>query len=50
MPVDPNVGLRDFAARRLAFTLNVPATHAVEFCRVAKILVKAFIDLGLLDA
>ena len=45
MPVDPNVGLRDFAARRLAFTLNVPATHVPEFCRVAKILVKAFIDL-----
>jgi succinyl-CoA synthetase beta subunit len=45
MPVDPNVGLRDFAARRLAFTLNVPATHVAEFCRVTKILVKAFIDL-----
>ena len=45
MPVDPNVGLRDFAARRLAFTLNVPATHTAEFCRVVKALVKAFIDL-----
>jgi succinyl-CoA synthetase beta subunit len=45
MPVDPNVGLRDFAARRLAFTLDIPATHTAEFCRVAKALVKAFIDL-----
>ena len=45
MPVDPNVGLRDFAARRLAFQLNVPATHTADFVRVTKILVKAFIDL-----
>ncbi|MEK7716841.1 MAG: ADP-forming succinate--CoA ligase subunit beta [Pseudomonadota bacterium] len=45
MPIDPNVGLRDFAARRLAFTLNVPATHTAEFCRVTKALVKAFIEL-----
>ena len=45
MPVDPNVGLRDFAARRLAFALNIPTDRVGEFCRVAKILVKAFIDL-----
>ena len=45
MPVDPNVGLRDFAARRLAFALNVPTDRVGEFCRVAKALVKAFLDL-----
>ncbi len=45
MPVDPNVGLRDFAARRLAFQLGIPATHTVAFVGVAKSLVKAFIDL-----
>ncbi len=43
--VDPNVGLRDFAARRLAFALAVPNDRVGEFCRVAKVLVKAFIDL-----
>ena len=45
MPVDPNVGLRDFAARRLAFALNVPADRVGEFCRVAKALVRAFLEL-----
>ena len=45
MPVDPNVGLRDFAARRLAFQLDIPATHTGEFVKTAKALVKAFIDL-----
>jgi succinyl-CoA synthetase beta subunit len=45
MSVDPNVGLRDFAARRLAFALNVPADRVGEFCKTAKVLVKAFIDL-----
>ena len=44
MPVDPNTGLRDFAARRLAFTLGIPATHTADFVRTAKILVKMFID------
>ncbi len=45
MPVDPNVGLRDFAARRLAFALDIPTDRIGEFCRVAKALVKAFLDL-----
>ncbi|MFI5345100.1 MAG: ADP-forming succinate--CoA ligase subunit beta [Elusimicrobiota bacterium] len=45
MGVDPNTGLRDFAARRLAFALEIPNDRVGEFCRVAKILVKAFIDL-----
>ena len=45
MPVDPNVGLRDFAARRLAFQLDIPSTHTGEFVKTAKALVKAFIDL-----
>ena len=45
MPVDPNVGLRDFAARRLAFQLGIPSTHTAAFVRVSKILVKAFIDV-----
>ena len=45
MGVDPNTGLRDFAARRLAFALEIPNDRVGEFCRVAKALVKAFIDL-----
>ncbi len=45
MGVDPNVGLRDFAARRLAFALAIPNDRVGEFCRVTKALVKAFIDL-----
>ncbi|MEK7382873.1 MAG: ADP-forming succinate--CoA ligase subunit beta [Elusimicrobiota bacterium] len=45
LPVDPNIGLRDFAARRLAFILNVPTDRVGEFCRVTKALVKSFIDL-----
>ena len=45
MSVDPNVGLRDFAARRLAFALDVPMDRVGEFCRVAKVLVQSFIDL-----
>jgi succinyl-CoA synthetase beta subunit len=45
MPVDPSVGLRDFAARRLAFALEIPNDRVGEFCRVAKALVKAFLDL-----
>ena len=45
MSVDPNVGLRDFSARRLAFALGVPTDRVGEFCRVAKALVKSFIDL-----
>ena len=45
MTVDPNAGLRDFAARRLAFALEVPNDRLGEFTRVAKVLVKAFLDL-----
>ena len=45
MGVDPNTGLRDFAARRLAFALEIPNDRVGEFCKTAKILVKAFIDL-----
>ena len=45
MPVDPNVGLRDFMARRLAFQLDIAPTHTAAFVRVAKTLVKAFIEL-----
>jgi succinyl-CoA synthetase beta subunit len=45
MGVDPNTGLRDFAARRLAFALEIPNDRVGEFCRVAKVLVKSFIDL-----
>ena len=45
MSVDPNVGLRDFAARRLAFALNIPNDRVGEFCRVSKALVKVFLDL-----
>jgi len=45
MSIDPNVGLRDYAARRLAFALNVPNDRVGEFGRVAKALVRAFLDL-----
>ncbi len=45
MSVDPNVGLRDFAARRLAFQLNVPPMHTGEFVKTTKALVKTFLDL-----
>jgi succinyl-CoA synthetase beta subunit len=45
MSVDPVVGLRDYAARRLAFALDVPKDRVGEFCRVTKALVKAFLDL-----
>ncbi|MDX6770079.1 MAG: ADP-forming succinate--CoA ligase subunit beta [Elusimicrobiota bacterium] len=45
MPVDPNVGLRDFAGRRLAFQLEVPADRVAGFVKTAKALVKAFVDL-----
>ena len=45
MAVDPNAGLRDFAARRLAFALNIPNDRVGDFCGTAKILVKAFLDL-----
>jgi succinyl-CoA synthetase beta subunit len=45
MSVDPYVGLRDFAARRLAFALNVPNDRVGEFAKTAKALVKAFLDL-----
>jgi succinyl-CoA synthetase beta subunit len=45
MAVDPNVGLRDFAGRRLAFQLDVPGDRVAAFVKTAKALVKAFIDL-----
>src|SRR5262249_18412060 len=34
-PVDPVVGLRDFEARRLAFTLGLPNERVSEFVRMA---------------
>ena len=43
--VDPNVGLRDFAARRLAFALDVPADRMREFTKTVKALVQAFLEL-----
>jgi len=45
MTVDPNVGLRDFQARRLAFSIEIPSDRVGEFARVAKTLVRAFLDL-----
>jgi succinyl-CoA synthetase beta subunit len=45
MAVDPVVGLRDFAARRLAFALSVPNDRVGGFVKTAKALVKAFLDL-----
>ncbi len=45
MTVDPNTGLPDFQARRLAFALKVPADRVGAFVKVAKTLVRAFLDL-----
>src|SRR5579885_3256586 len=45
LTVDPNTGLRDFEARRLAFALNVPADRVGAFVKTAKALVKSFLDL-----
>ncbi|MDD5630016.1 MAG: ADP-forming succinate--CoA ligase subunit beta [Elusimicrobia bacterium] len=42
--VDPAVGLPDFAARRLAFQLGLPAQHVPGFCRLVKALVGLFLE------
>lgn len=42
--VDPDVGLRDFAARRLAFALGLEAGRVADFVKTAKALVRVFID------
>ena len=44
MPVDPVTGLLDFQARRLAFGLNIPVEKVGEFSKLAKNLVKVFLD------
>ncbi|MCX5796015.1 MAG: ADP-forming succinate--CoA ligase subunit beta [Elusimicrobia bacterium] len=43
-PVDPSTGLPDFAARRLAFQLGLPAQHVAGFCHLAKSLVRLFLE------
>ena len=43
-PVDPVAGLRDFEARRLAFALQIPAPRVGEFVKIAKTLVRIFLD------
>ncbi len=45
LTVDPTSGLRDFAGRRLAFALGVPADRVGAFVATAKALVKAFLEL-----
>lgn len=44
LPVDPVAGLRDFEARKLAFSLDIPAERLSEFCKFAKALVRVFVD------
>jgi succinyl-CoA synthetase beta subunit len=44
VPVDPVAGLRDFEARRLGFQLNIPAEHIGSFVKMAKALVRTFVD------
>jgi len=43
-PVDPCLGLPDYAARRLAFQLGLPAGRAAEFCHIVKSLVRLFLE------
>ncbi|HAM35472.1 MAG TPA: ADP-forming succinate--CoA ligase subunit beta [Elusimicrobia bacterium] len=43
-PVDPDAGLPDFAARRLAFQLGLPAGRIGDFCHVVKSLVRLFLE------
>jgi succinyl-CoA synthetase beta subunit len=47
MAVDPTVGLQDFQGRRLAFDLRLPAERVSEFVRLAKALVRVFLDYDL---
>ncbi len=42
--VDPNLGLRDFEARRIAFALGLPPESVGEFVKIAKGLVRVFLD------
>lgn len=44
VPVDINTGLLDFQARRLAFDLKIPDKLVSEFVRLAKNLVKIFVE------
>ncbi len=44
LPVDPTPGLRDFEARRLGFQLKLPAERIGEFTKLAKALVRVFVD------
>ena len=43
-PVDPSTGLPDYAARRLAFQLRLPAERVAEFCHLVKSLVGLFLE------
>ncbi len=43
-PVDPTTGLLDFQARKLAFALKLPAERVGEFVKLAKNLVRVFVD------
>ncbi|MBI5630975.1 MAG: ADP-forming succinate--CoA ligase subunit beta [Elusimicrobia bacterium] len=43
-PVDLCAGLADHAARTMAFALGLPAERIGEFCKVAKALVRLFVD------
>jgi len=43
-PVDPSLGLPDFAARRLAFRMGLPPERIAEFCHIVKSLAWLFIE------
>ena len=51
VPVDPDSGLADFAARRLAFDLGLPPEAVSPFCKIAKALTRLYLnsDLSLLE-
>jgi len=44
LAIDPNTGMLDFQARELAFALQVPAEKLGEFVKLAKGLVRTFLD------
>jgi succinyl-CoA synthetase beta subunit len=43
-PVDPATGLLDFQARQIGFSLGIPAEKLGEFVKLAKGLVRTFLD------
>ncbi len=47
IPVDPDAGLAAYAARRLAFAMQIPADKIGDFVRMARSLCRIFLDYDL---